>query len=70
MLFSVGQKLVVTAAIELGSLNAMGIVGYWVSGPKWWQLIAKDQVGLVTVMHNRVKAVIRTVCLSETYGFG
>lgn len=45
-------------------------MGDGVTGPKCWHLIAKAQVGMVTVMGSRVKAVARIVWLSETYDIG
>lgn len=39
---------------ELRSLSAMGIVERWVARPRWYHLITKDQVGMVTAIGNRV----------------
>lgn len=39
----------------------------WVAGDKWQHLIAKGKVGVVTVMDNSGKLVIRLVRFTETY---
>lgn len=51
----------VIAATKLGNLNAMEILDVGGAGVKWWCLITKGNVDMVTVMDRRVKAVIRIV---------
>lgn len=38
-----------TTVIELGNLNAVGIIGSQDGRAKWWYSAAKDKVGIVTV---------------------
>lgn len=40
------------------------------AGAKWWHLTTKDKDGVVALMESRVKAIIRVVGLTETYGIG
>ena len=50
-----------TATTELGSLNAVRIMGLQEARAKWLHLIAKDKESMMTEVESRVKVVIRIV---------
>lgn len=55
------ESTVETAVTELGSFNAMGIIGFQHGGARWQYLITKDKVGVVAIMDSRVRATIKIV---------
>jgi hypothetical protein len=52
------------------NFNAMGVIRSWSAGTHWWHSTTKGKAGVVTVVHNRVKATTRILSLAENYDTG
>lgn len=58
------EEWVRKAAIRLGSLNSMEM-RIWVAEAKWWPVITRAYVRMVTAKGNRIKAIIKIVWATE-----
>lgn len=57
-----------TAATDLGNQHAIGVIRSLSGQGKWWHSIGQGEVCVVTIMEIGVKAAMRRVSLTETYG--
>lgn len=51
------------SGIKLGFLNSTGMMSFSMAEAKWWYLITKDYMSMITIKGNRVKATIKKASL-------